>query len=69
MSEAKLLSEREVFWEYGLGISWLRRRRGERRGPRFLKLERMVRYKKADIEEYLRSRVVEIRNEKAMTDS
>ena len=55
---AELLTERQVEDRYDLSIAWLRRARRERRGPVFLKIGRMVRYRKADIEAYLASRVV-----------
>lgn len=60
--EREILSERKVDEEYGLTIPYLRRARRERRGPRFLKLGRMVRYRRADIEAYLSAHAVETRD-------
>jgi predicted DNA-binding transcriptional regulator AlpA len=54
-----LLTEREVLSCWSLSIPWLRRTRREGRGPRFLKLGKMVRYRRRDIEEYLADSTVE----------
>jgi predicted DNA-binding transcriptional regulator AlpA len=54
-----LLTEREVRSGWSLSIPWLRRTRREGRGPRFLKLGKMVRYRRRDIEEYLAASTVE----------
>jgi predicted DNA-binding transcriptional regulator AlpA len=59
MEEDELLNERQVWRGYSLTIPWLRRTRRERRGPRFLKLGKMVRYRRGDIEEYLAANTVE----------
>jgi predicted DNA-binding transcriptional regulator AlpA len=59
MEENELLSERQVWSGYSLTIPWLRRSRRERRGPRFLKLGKMVRYRRGDIEAYLVANTVE----------
>jgi predicted DNA-binding transcriptional regulator AlpA len=55
----EILTEREVAETYGFGISYLRRCRRERRGPRFLKIGKLVRYRRADIEDYLNAHAVE----------
>lgn len=58
--DTELLTEREVSARYRLSVPWLRRARLERRGPTFLKVgERMVRYRRTDIEAFLESRLVE----------
>jgi len=57
-----LLTERQVAKEYGLSVSWQRRTRRERRGPDFLKLGKMVRYRRSDIEAYLVAHTVEVGN-------
>lgn len=49
----ELLNESEVDQQYGLSRPWLRRCRLEHRGPRFIKMGRMVRYRRKDIEAYL----------------
>jgi predicted DNA-binding transcriptional regulator AlpA len=59
MQDSELLTERQVWNRYGLSISWQRRTRRERRGPRFLKLGKMVRYRGCDIETYLAAHTVE----------
>jgi hypothetical protein len=53
MINREVLNEREVREEYGFTIPFLRRARRERRGPRFLKVGKLVRYRRADIETYL----------------
>ena len=59
MAKREVLNEREVWEEYGFTIPFLRRARRERRGPRFLKVGKMVRYRRADVEAYLSAHVVE----------
>jgi hypothetical protein len=59
MANREVLTEREVWEEYGFTIPFLRRARRERYGPRFLKVRRMVRYRRADIEAYLSKHSVE----------
>ena len=49
----EILRESEVEGRYGLTRAWLRRARRERRGPPFLKIGRMVRYRRQDIENFL----------------
>ncbi len=61
-SDREVFTEAEVSRRYGLSVPWLRRARLERRGPRFLKISRMVRYRKADVEEYLAQHAVETTN-------
>jgi hypothetical protein len=57
--EVELLTEREVAGRYRLSIAWLRRARVERRGPTFLRVGvRMIRYRRADIEAFLESRII-----------
>jgi predicted DNA-binding transcriptional regulator AlpA len=59
MANREVLNEREVWEEYGFTIPFLRRARRERRGPRFMKVGKMVRYRRADIEAYLVAHAVE----------
>ena len=59
MANREVLNEREVWEEFGFTIPFLRRARRERRGPRFLKVGKMVRYRRADVEAYLSAHVVE----------
>lgn len=59
MANREVLNEREVWEEYGFTIPFLRRARRERRGPRFLKVGKMVRYRRADVETYLSAHAVE----------
>lgn len=64
MQSVKLLTERDVYLEYGLSVPWQRRRRIERRGPRFLKLGRMIRYRRDDLEAFLASCTVNTQKQK-----
>lgn len=59
MSEGELLRERQVRQQYNLGIPWLRRARREGRGPKFLRLRRMIFYRRRDIEAYLMAHEVQ----------
>lgn len=54
-----ILNEHGMFADYGLTVAWQRRARRERRGPRFLKLGKMVRYRRADVEAWLEASTVE----------
>jgi len=59
VNTAEILNERQVQEFYGFSIPYLRRARRERRGPRFLKVGKLVRYRKSDIEAYLAAHAVE----------
>lgn len=53
MNALEILNERQVQEVYGFSIPYLRRARRERRGPRFLKVGKLVRYRRSDIESFL----------------
>jgi predicted DNA-binding transcriptional regulator AlpA len=59
MNVSEILNERQVQEFYGFSIPYLRRARHERRGPRFLKVGKLVRYRRSDIEAYLTAHAVE----------
>ncbi len=59
MNSQEVLNERQVQEMYGFSIPYLRRCRRERRGPRFLKVGKLVRYRRADIESFLSAHAVE----------
>ena len=59
MSAPEILNERQVQEVYGFTVAYLRRARRERRGPRFLKVGKLVRYRRSDIEAYLTAHAVE----------
>jgi len=67
MRDDELLTERGVFGDYGLTIPWQRRTRRERRGPPFLKLGKMVRYRRRDVEAYLEGNTVKPRRSSPRT--
>jgi predicted DNA-binding transcriptional regulator AlpA len=54
-----LLTEKQVWDLYRLTIPWQRRARRERRGPRYFKLGKMVRYRRSDMEAYFALHAVE----------
>jgi len=58
-STPELLSEREIEAIYGLRVAWLRRRRREGGGPPFLKILKMVRYTRADLDTFLNAHRLE----------
>lgn len=49
----------------GISVSTLEKMRHEGRGPRFLRLGRRVQYRKADLDLYVESRVVETTDSRA----
>ena len=58
MDEA-LLREQEVSSLYRLSVPWLRRARVRGDGPGYLKIgQRMVRYRRSDVEQFLNGRRV-----------
>lgn len=59
MTILEILNEREVQAIFGFSIPFLRRARREKRGPRFMKVGKLVRYRRADIEAYLSAHAVE----------
>jgi len=59
MRESELLREKDVALRYGFTLAWLRRARREGRGPRFIRVGRMVFYRCCDIEVFLLAHVVE----------
>ena len=61
MHSQEVMTERQVSETYGFTVPYLRRARRERRGPRFLKLGKLVRYRRADVEAYLSAHAVETR--------
>jgi predicted DNA-binding transcriptional regulator AlpA len=63
MDILEILNERQVEQTYGFSVPYLRRARRERRGPRFLKIGKLVRYRKADIESFLTAHAVETKGE------
>ena len=68
--DKKLLTDRDVFEDYGLSLPWLRRARRERRGPPFLRIgHRMIRYRAVDLEAFLARQVVEPLDVRAGTAS
>ena len=45
--------------EYGLSRAWLQKRRRLGLAPRYFRVGRMVRYRRTDVEEFLRAHSVE----------
>jgi len=67
MQDAELLRERQVTQRFGLTGPWLRRSRREGRGPRFIRLGRMVFYRVSDIAGYLAANEIETNDGLART--
>ena len=65
MNTNEVLNERQVQEIYGFSVPYLRRARRERRGPRFLKVGKLVRYRRADIEAYLSAHAIETADKQA----
>jgi predicted DNA-binding transcriptional regulator AlpA len=59
MDDVELLRERQLIVRYGFTAAWLRRARREGRGPKFLRLGRMIFYRRAHVEGYLAAHEVE----------
>jgi predicted DNA-binding transcriptional regulator AlpA len=64
LSTKQLLTETEVHSEYGLTPPWLRKKRRLGGGPTFVRISRMIRYRRTDIEAYLAAHLVEAREAK-----
>lgn len=55
----ELLSGKEVETEYGLTVPWQRKMRSLRRGPKFIRIGRLVKYRRTDLLAFLNHHVVE----------
>jgi predicted DNA-binding transcriptional regulator AlpA len=55
VNDNELLSEQAVSKEFRLSVPWQRKKRRTGDGPAFFKIGRLVRYRREDIEEFLRS--------------
>src|SRR5262249_7133320 len=53
------LSEREVARQLGLSVATVRAWRVQRKGPRFVRFGRAVRYRQSDIDQFVRTSLVE----------
>jgi predicted DNA-binding transcriptional regulator AlpA len=62
MNTQEVMTEKQVSETFGFSVPYLRRARREKRGPRFLKLGKLVRYRRSDIEAYLSAHAVETKN-------
>jgi len=58
-AEKKILDENEVEREYALTKPWLRKHRLLRDGPPFLRIGRMIRYCRDEVEKWLAEHIVE----------
>ena len=59
VGEKHILDETEVEREYGLKEPWQRKHRRLRDGPPFLRINRMIRYRREDVEKWLYEHFVE----------
>jgi predicted DNA-binding transcriptional regulator AlpA len=63
MPTKKLLREKDVHAEYGLSLAWLRKMRLFRQGPPYLKLNRLVVYRREEFEKWLDQHSVSTRRD------
>jgi excisionase family DNA binding protein len=61
--EKKLLTEREVAEALAVSRQTVSNWRFKGRGPRYLKVGRLVRYRPGDVEEFLKKYLIEVRND------
>ena len=61
--ELRTYSTADISDMFGLKESYLRKLRQLRKGPKYSKLGRMVRYRREDVEEWLQSAMVEVNPE------
>ncbi len=62
ITESDLIREKDVSRRYGFGLPWLRRARRELRGPKFVRLGKMIFYRRADVEAYVTAHEVQTRD-------
>jgi predicted DNA-binding transcriptional regulator AlpA len=60
MDDLRIYSTEKISEMYGLRESYLRKMRQLRKGPKYSKLGRLVRYRKEDVEEWLSLAMVEV---------
>jgi predicted DNA-binding transcriptional regulator AlpA len=58
MNLSELLNEKKFHGDYGFSVSWQRKMRRTGGGPPFVKIGRMVRYRRSDIESYIAAHMV-----------
>jgi len=58
MDLAEIPTERQVHIRYALSVPWLRKKRRLGGGPTYLRIGKMVRYRRSDIEDYLSAHIV-----------
>ncbi len=63
MDNIRTYSTAEISEMFGLGESYLRKLRQLRRGPKYSKLGRMVRYRREDVDKWLESALVDVNPE------
>jgi predicted DNA-binding transcriptional regulator AlpA len=59
--ENRLCSTLEIAEEFGIADTYLRKLRQLKKGPKYQKLGRMIRYYRRDVEAWLRQALVEVR--------
>ena len=63
MDNLRTYSTAEISEMFGLGESYLRKLRQLRKGPKYSKLGRMVRYRREDVDKWLESALVDVNPE------
>jgi len=56
----KLYTTREISIEYGISEGWLRKLRHMRKGPKYHKLGRAIRYRQSDVKTWLEQAIVTV---------
>lgn len=59
MNAKLLLREKDVNAEYGPTVPWLRKMRRLRGGPRFLRIGKMIFYRREDLEAFFTAHLIE----------
>lgn len=59
-----LLHERDAAEYLGMSVSWIQRSRWDGTGPKFVKFSNAVRYRKADLDEYIEARIIHSTSQK-----
>jgi predicted DNA-binding transcriptional regulator AlpA len=63
--QTRALTEQEVAKRFGLSVATLRAWRWKRKGPRFVRFGRAVRYLPADLDQFLEENSVETKSDTA----
>jgi len=57
----RLLTEHEVSRLYSVSVAFLRKKRSKNDGPRYVKINRMIRYRHEDVQKFFDTYLVTVR--------